>query len=814
MYKVFLSSTSRDLTAYREAVHRAIDQLDGFDLVKMEDFGARDDTPRELCARRVGESDVLVGLLGHYYGSCPPGEELSFTELEYREAVDRSLSRVMFFAPDDFLSPISLREPDDSFRRQQAFRARVMAERVGASFASPEQLASAVTTALANWRQDRERAPAPTEAIEKPLEPLPLGANPYRGLEAFRKQDAERFFGREALVDKLWQQFLALHKAPADGKAPMRLLAILGASGSGKSSVAQAGLLAELDQRPLPGRPKPPSVVVTPEARPLESLAVALARLATGEESPAQKAQEFERVLREREGFDGLRYLAAHMLGVERAGVILLVDQFEEVFSLCDDEKDRATFIGNLLQAAREPGGRVSIILTLRSDFLGAINRDAELSRLIAAQNVVVPGMGVDELRMAIEEPAKHAGHEIDPATAQLLVEQTLGREGALPLLEFVLTRIWDGFRDGIAAAETVQQLGGVGGALANEAEAVFASLSKEDQAIARRAFLSMVRLGEGTGYTGRRVSIDEIVTDGESRERVLKVISALAAPGRRLVTLGSTEAGEPTAEVAHEALFDHWRSLRNWLNDDRDNLRFRRRLYDDAREWDKDGRPSGLLWRSPKLDGVPKDYLDRGHISIVESAFLQASQSLRKRLKGQKRGLRLRIAVIFLAIEATFVAGVFYGTGQKSADLWNQAKRTENVMIRLLSDLSRAALLTDEFAELQTFIENDGRIPRIRAVVVSDVDGRVVAASDAALIGKPLPALSDGPHTNWRAVEVRGRANHLGALAIEFSDLPIENAFNEILTLGIGIAVAGMVLIALVGLAMGFVLTRRLADE
>ncbi len=184
-------------------------------------------------------------------------------------AVASGLPRVMFFAPDDFPIPASLREPDDSFRRQQAFRAKVMAERVGASFDSPEQLASAVTTALANWRQDHERRLAPTEPIEAPppSPEAPLGANPYRGLEAFRKEDAERFFGREALVEVLWQKFLALHKAPADGKAPVRLLAILGASGSGKSSVAQAGLLAALDEKPLPGRPAPPSVVLTPEER-------------------------------------------------------------------------------------------------------------------------------------------------------------------------------------------------------------------------------------------------------------------------------------------------------------------------------------------------------------------------------------------------------------------------------------------------------------------------------------------------------------------------------------------------------------------
>jgi Domain of unknown function (DUF4062) len=209
MYKVFLSSTSRDLAAYREAVHRAIDRLDGFVLVRMEDFGARDTTPRELCERLISESQVLVGLLGHYYGSCPPNEELSFTELEYSAAVAAGLPRLMFFAPDDFPIPASLREPDDSFRRQKTFRAEVMAERVGASFDSPEQLSSAVTTDLANWREEHERKQAKPPAItERDAAPevnaeAPLGPNPYRGLEAFRKADADRFFGREVLVEVL-----------------------------------------------------------------------------------------------------------------------------------------------------------------------------------------------------------------------------------------------------------------------------------------------------------------------------------------------------------------------------------------------------------------------------------------------------------------------------------------------------------------------------------------------------------------------------------------------------------------------------------
>jgi hypothetical protein len=237
MYKVFLSSTSRDLADYREAVHRAIDGLPGFQLIKMEDFGARDANAKELCARLVRESDLLVGLMGHYYGSCPPGEAVSFTELEYRTARDEGLPRLMFAAPEDFPIPASLRESDASFARQQALRREVMSERVLASFATPEQLASAVTKALFVW--DREQDPPAQPENEQarpaaaPEAERPLGPNPYRGLEAFRKEDADRFFGREALIQELWEQFIALHAPAKDGDARARLLAILGPSGTG-----------------------------------------------------------------------------------------------------------------------------------------------------------------------------------------------------------------------------------------------------------------------------------------------------------------------------------------------------------------------------------------------------------------------------------------------------------------------------------------------------------------------------------------------------------------------------------------------------
>ena len=391
-------------------------------------------------------------------------------------------------------------------------------------------------------------------------------------------------------------------------------------------------------------------MVFTPEARPLESLAVALARRATSEASPARTAIQFEDVLRTRAGHDGLRYLAARMLDVGGAGLILLVDQFEELYSLCDDGQERAAFIGNLLHAAREPRGQVSVVLTLRSDFLGAINQHPELARLIARHNVVVPVMGEDELRRAIEEPARRAGSAIDPGTVQLLLEQTRGREGALPLLEFVLTRIWDGFTRGVAAAQTVHELGGVGGALASQAQTVYDSLGAKEREIARRAFLAMVRLGEGTRDTRRRAPLAEMVTEERPEDRVLALLRRFSEPGCRLISLSGVAAAT-TAEVAHEALFDHWQLLRGWLDESREDLRFQRRLADAARHWAHMGRPDGSLWRPPELDLLREFRARAGaDMTSLEVAFAAASE------RQDGRRLWVRRAGIAAAIGALLI--------------------------------------------------------------------------------------------------------------------------------------------------------------
>ncbi len=426
------------------------------------------------------------------------------------------------------------------------------------------------------------------------------------------------------------------------------MLLILGPSGCGKSSLARAGLIPELARRPLPGQKRARVAIFTPETHPAEALAGVLAKIATNDIAPVEKTREFTKELKLRNEageYDGLRRIADLLPDITLSPLILLVDQFEEIYGYEPKGQDQETqekrkvfieereaFLSNLLHAAGERNGQVSVILTLRSDFLGETQKHSKLNQAIAKQGVIVPAMSKDELERVIARPAELAGHQLPKDTVQRLVGETEGREGALPLLQFALSQIWEGIRKGIEPAITLEKIGGVGGALAGEAQRIFDSLTEEEKAISRRVFLGLVQLGEGAQDTRRRTKIESLVSHREKPEQVKKVIAKFASVNARLITVSGRDETE-TAEVTHEALFEHWNQLKEWLNGSRDDIRFQRRLEDVARHWDKNGHPEGSLWRSPELD-LLRQFYQRVPMTNLQIEFLQACEkSLTKEL-------------------------------------------------------------------------------------------------------------------------------------------------------------------------------------
>jgi hypothetical protein len=469
-----------------------------------------------------------------------------------------------------------------------------------------------------------------------------LAANPYRGLTAFQVEDAKVYFGREVQVERLWNRLREFQERSAQTDSPVRLLPILGASGSGKSSLARAGLLPELARRPLSGYRQTYVAEMKPGTSPLEGLARVLARIATdatddtNASSLTAKREVFEASFRRSDGqgkHDQLRKIVNDILCLESAHLVILIDQFEEVYSLCKDANERSIFIDNLIAAASSPEAKVSVVITMRLDFVGETQRHPLLNQIIGSdQSVILPVMTPQELHRAIAEPAKQAGHPLDEVIVDRLIEQTERREGALPLLQFALTRIWEGLGQGKSATETLRAIGGVGGALAGEAQRIYDSLNDKEKDTARRVFVGLVELGEGTWDTRRRATVESLTSAQDNPTSVRAVIGRFSAPGARLLTLSRVE-GKEVAEVTHEALLDHWQQIQEWLDGQRDRIRQQRLINILAEEWKRYGKKSGSLLQGRQLDDAnsfQKGYAES--LPLSENAVEFVRKSLRQR--------------------------------------------------------------------------------------------------------------------------------------------------------------------------------------
>ena len=528
-------------------------------------------------------------------------------------------------------------------------------------------------------------------AYERRQRPPATGQrNPYRGLAAFQVEEAYLFFGREALTDNLLQRFEALCEKPD----ATRLLAILGPSGSGKSSVARAGLLAALLRSPVPGPQPMRSAILKPGERPVESLARVLLPLLPddGTVLPAERVISIERLLRNKDAWaQGLRRFAAELPESAERPVLVLVDQFEEIYTLCRDATERDLFVALLLHAAQDSAPNISVVLTLRSDFLGETQRHhLALNRLIANQCVVVSGMSYDELRQVIVEPAAQAGRPIDEATVELLLHESHDSQGALPLLEFALTRIWAGMERGEEPGHTLRKLGGVGGGLADAAQKIYKSLTEREQTTTRRALVRLVQFGEGTRDTRRRAPIRDLCGSGETDADVLAVLRKFATENARLLTLPG-EASAAVAEFTHEALFDHWSELAEWINESRADRRLHDRAAEAARLWDEDQQRPGRLWRQPDLD-LLRDYWKRKpeELSPLQAAFLKAAEQQQQRERVLRWG---SVAAVFLAL---VVAACIYITQerQRRHDADEASERIRQQLLETYVEQGRQLLL------------------------------------------------------------------------------------------------------------------------
>lgn len=468
------------------------------------------------------------------------------------------------------------------------------------------------------------RALAVSDELADKVDPAQI-ENPFKGLEAFQETDADLFFGRGDLVQRLLGQLAA--------PAGPRFLAVVGASGTGKSSLVRAGLVPAIRAGDLPGSQDWPVVVFTPGERPLEALATRLLPLIGGD----RLLPEIISILKEAP--DRLHQTAEGILAQapESARLVLVIDQFEEVFKAGDDA-DRANLIDLLHTAVTMAGGRVLVILTMRADFFDRLSAYPRLAELFGGDRLaIITELGPAELRQSIEQPAAKVGLVYDEGLPDRILEDVRQQPGSMPLLQYALKELFER-RDGrqltLAAYEAI---GGVQRALAGHAEAIFSSLDAAQQDIMRRVLLRLVEVGPES-ITRRRVNQATLTLRDVPQDAVNAIIDRLTAPKTRLlianraITPGETEVAPPIyVEISHEAMIREWDRFSGWIAANRDELRYGSELLNEAQDWEAAGRSTDYLLIGSRL-GQAEEWLKTADANDLQRAYIEASVAERDR--------------------------------------------------------------------------------------------------------------------------------------------------------------------------------------
>ncbi len=496
-------------------------------------------------------------------------------------------------------------------------------------------------------------AAARTGAVGVPAIPVEAGQNPYRGLAAFRETDADVFFGRDGLTEQLLARILR-----------NRAVAVVGPSGSGKSSVVRAGLLPRL---------RVADAFVTsmvPGAHPLAELEIALSRIAAVELVDAA-----DQVVATTDGFTRLVRRVLPTPGVD---LVLVIDQFEELFTL-SDPTERDLFLTAVANVLADHGAPVKVVLTLRADFLASALTDATAGPLIRDRSVMVGPLSDDELHQVVVRPAEVAGVAVEPALAVAIVADAARSPGSLPMVQFALTEVFAAAADdGLMTLEAYRRIGGIEGVLGQRAEEVFASLDEQGHRAAHVLFQRLVVPNSDGPPTRRRALRTELehVPDG--------VIEAFGRA--RLLRFDHEERSrEPTVEISHEAMFRAWPRLDTWIEEGEDDLRLLGHLTAAALDWDAGGREESELYRGSRLDSA-LDFAaaHRDELSTTEEAFLEAAlaRQVREQVTTKRTVQRLRVLTSGLAIGLA-LALVGGGLAWTASQQESEARRREAATAR-----------------------------------------------------------------------------------------------------------------------------------
>jgi WD40 repeat protein len=489
-----------------------------------------------------------------------------------------------------------------------------------------------------------------------------LGPCPYVDLKAFTFADRLRFFGRETETSRIVERLI---------REP--LVAVLGASGSGKSSLVQAGVIPAYLQR-FPGAP---FIRFRPGPQPFQAAALAINALRGRPTTPG----EVDALAADPRA---LSLLASGLGGAaEESPSLVVVDQFEELFTECRDISERAAFVDSLVVATSAAALR--IVLTLRVDFYDHVADHRDLATLVAEHTFLLGPLSSEGVRAAIERPARVVGLEPQSGLVDVMLGDLDDQPGMLPLFQHALYATWEHRVGPMLTVAGYLQGGGVTRALARHANSVFAELSPDERLEAERILLLLVRPGvSGNRPTSRRGSLSDLTADTRDPAMVASVAQRLVR--ERLLTAASDPGGEQTLEVVHEALIRHWPMLRRLVEECGTDLAIRDQWAGAAEEWAR-SRDAGLLYRAGRLDRA-RDLATRhgDWISKAMHSFLEASTvAVVAEQRREASGRRLR-RVVPAIVAATVVLALLAGFAWVG---WGRASRasTENKALQLASE-------------------------------------------------------------------------------------------------------------------------------
>ncbi|MCE9673493.1 serine/threonine protein kinase [Myxococcus stipitatus] len=616
---------------------------------------------------------------------------------------------------------------------------------------APAELARVVDRCL---RKHKEQRFPDALALLRALEPfmpgrfvqsVPIDQSPYAGLSSFQESDSGRFFGRA-------RETAALVNRVQDTP----LVAVVGPSGAGKSSFVRAGLVPALKRSGTAWE----SLIIRPGRDPLAALASMLAPFVTSSptlEEDLRKQQQIAAHLRQEPGYVGavLRARARR----ERRRIVLFIDQFEELYTLVADARERRVFTACLSGIADDATSPIRVVLSLRSDFLDRVSENERFMAELAPGLFFLTPPHQEGLREALVQPAELAGYRFEsPAMVDQMLQHLATTPGALPLLQFAATQLWEA-RDPsrkLLTEAAYQRLGGISGALATHADSVLAGMTSQEKALARAVFVRLVT----SERTRAIVSLEELRELTRNTVELQRQVDHLVQA--RLLVI-QTERGTTgsSIELVHESLITGWPTLRRWLDEGQEDTAFLEQLRNATRQWQSKGRDSGLLWRGEMVEEARRfERRYQGELPAFQQAFLKAVAQQAAKHERLRRALIVGgLGFLLLLVLAAAVALVFIREAQQESEYQAVVALRAEAAARNAEFLARRseAAAKERLTQVQAK-EQERQAAQLRAEAATEQ----VAVSNAELLDKNqalLAALRRARSAEYRAKVARARA-------------------------------------------------------